>query len=211
MTINWYGEGCFKIQEDGVTLLIDPVDSSTGLSAPRFKSDIIIKTLMPALKPGKAKPETSDDGAHIVPGPGEYEIKGVGVSGWPLLKDSSEESLKCVYRVRFSDLTLGFLGSLSQFNEPEILEELGTVDILFIPGGGKPFIDQEAAAKLIRQIEPKLVIPTHFAVSGLKRKADSVADFLKEVGQKEKSEPEEKLTIKKKELGEKMRVVVLKI
>lgn len=209
MTINWYGEGCFKIQEGGITLLIDPVDITNGLSAPRFKSDIIIKTVMPALKPGKQTPEATDGEAHVVTGPGEYEIKGVGIYGWPLAKDSSAEALKSVYRIRFDDLTLGFLGGLSAANDPEIFEELGDIDMLFIPGGGKPYIDQEAAAKLIRQIEPRVVIPTHFAVPGLKRKAETVAEFLKEVGQK--AEPEEKLTIKKKDLTEKMRVVVLKL
>ena len=209
MTINWYGEGCFKIQEGGITLLIDPVESSSGLSAPRFKADIIIKTIMPALLPGKVKPETAADGGQVIPGPGEYEIKGASISGWPLLKESSKEFLKSVYRVRFDDLALGFLGNLTGNHEPEIFEELGDIDILFIPGGGKPFIDQEAAAKLIRQIEPRLVIPSFFHVPGLKRKAETVTDFLKELGHK--AEPEEKLTIKKRELGEKLRVVVLKV
>ena len=118
--------------------------------------------------------------------------------------------IKTVYHLKTEDLELGILGHLTEFNEPEILEELGHVDILFIPGGGKPFIDQEAAAKLIRQINPRLVIPSFFKVPGLKRKAEDSAEFLKEMGQK--VEAEEKLSVRGKELTqEKTKVVLLKV
>src|SRR3989344_696420 len=208
MQINWYGEGCFKLTEWPVTIMVDPFESSTGLSAPRFKADIVIKTLTPSLQPGKTHPTTHDGEMFNVAGPGEYEVKGISISGWPLIKDSSASFLKTVYRVKTDDITLGLLGHLSEAGEPEIFEELGDIDVLIIPGGGKPFISQEAAAKLIRQVSPRLVIPSFFHVAGLKRKADTAAEFLKEIGQK--AEPEEKLSIKKKDLGEKMRVVVLK-
>jgi hypothetical protein len=80
---------------------------------------------------------------------------------------------------------------------------------LIIPGGGKPFIDQSAAAKLIRQIEPKIVIPSFIKTPGLKRTAANESELLKELGQK--AEPVEKLSIKKKDLSDKMSVVVLKV
>jgi L-ascorbate metabolism protein UlaG (beta-lactamase superfamily) len=189
--------------------MVDPFESSTGLSAPRFKADIVIKTLTLSLKPGKAHPETHDGEMFNVSGPGEYEVKGISISGWPLLKDSSPDFLKSVYRVKTDDITIGLLGHLSEFSEPEIFEELGEIDVLMIPGGGTPFISQESSAKLIRQISPRIVIPCFFQVPGLKRKTADVSDFLKEIGQK--AEPEEKLSIKHKDLGEKMRVVVLKV
>ena len=83
----------------------------------------------------------------------------------------------------------------------EIQEEIGTPDILFIPVGGGNVIDEEKAVKIINQIEPRIVIPMHY------KKPD---DFLKEIG--EKVQPEEKLTIKKKDLpsAEDTKVVVLK-
>lgn len=210
MTINWYGEGCFKIVENGVIITTDPVESFTGLSSPRFKTDVVIKTMMNPLSPKDEKPIAQNDGETIViAGPGEYEVKGIQITGWPLMKSSGKDTLRSVFRIKTDDLTVGLLGHLAEFNEPEILEELGDIDILIIPGGGAPFIGQEAAAKLVRQIEPKIVVPSFFKVPGLKRKTEDASDFLKELGQK--AEPEEKLTIKKKELGEKMRTVVLKL
>ena len=210
MTINWYGEGCFKIVENGVTITTDPVESFTGLSAPRFKTDVILKTIMNPLSPEDDKPIAQNDGETVVvAGPGEYEVKGIQITGWPLMKSSGKDTLRSIFRIKTDDMTVGVLGHLAEFNEPEILEELGDIDVLLIPGGGSPFITAEAAAKLVRQIEPRVVIPCFFKVPGLKRKSDDVAEFLKELGMK--SQPTEKFSAKHKELGEKMQLVVLSI
>lgn len=208
MIINFYGEGCFKLQEGDTSILIDPIDSSSGLSAPKSAfATIVLKTLLEPPKPGEELPEGEKD-KKIISGAGEYEIKGITINGWPLLKDSSDKYIKNVFQIKWGDLTFGVLGHISEFNEPEILEELGEVDVLFIPGGGKPFLAQASAAKLVRQINPKVVVPSFFKLPGLKRKADPVDAFLKELGMKNK-EPQEKLSIKKKDLSEKTEVVVL--
>ena len=78
---------------------------------------------------------------------------------------------------------------------------------MIIPGGGEPYIKQSDAAKLIRQIEPRMVIPSFFKVPGLKRKSEDASEFLKELGMK--AEPVDKISIKHKELGEKLQVVLL--
>lgn len=210
MVINFYGEGCFKIQTGGLTIVTDPFESAVGLTPPRGKFDVVIKTLSSVPKTEEAPKVHEQEGENIIIGPGEYDVKGIFISGWQLEKDSGEGYFKTVYRVEAEDMALGFLGHISQFNEPEIIEELNGIDILFIPGGGKPFMDQEAASKLVRQINPKLVVPSFFKVKGLKRKADEVTDFLKEIGQKTAA-PQEKLTIKKKELPEKTGVIVLSL
>jgi len=209
MVINWYGEGCFKIQTGGLTIVVDPFDSSIGLTPPRGKSDIVIKTLMPAIDSETSKPMAATDSEEqVISGPGEYEIKGVVINGWPLMQDSSEAYLKSVFVIEAEEMRLGFVGHMSEFKDQEVLEELENIDILFVPAGGKPFLEQEAAGKLIRQIDPKMIVCSFFATPGLKRKADEVAVFLKENGYK--SEEQEKLTIKKKELTDKMQVVILK-
>lgn len=215
MQINWYGEGCFKLVENGVTITVDPVESFTGLTAPRFKTDVVIKTLMNPLSPEDEKPIAANDAdatiggseAIVIAGPGEYEIKGIQIIGWPLMKSSNKDVLRSIFKIKTDDLSVGLLGHLAGFNDPEILEELGDVDILIIPGGGEPYIKQADAAKLIRQIEPRMVIPSFFKVPGLKRKSDEIGEFLKELGMK--AEPVEKLSIKHKELGEKLQVTVL--
>ncbi|MDO8430043.1 MAG: MBL fold metallo-hydrolase [bacterium] len=205
MIINWYGEGCFKIQTGGITLITDPFESSIGLTPPRGKTEIILKTLTPW-------PMTEDEeGGKVIRGGGEYEIQGVTISGFSILGESSEKFFKTIYKVGAEDLTLGFLGHLSEEMPAEAQEPLKDVNILFIPAGGKPFINQEKAAKLIKQLNPKIVVASFFKTPGLKRASSDWRALADEMGQK--PEVEEKLTIRKKEVLEQkgIKLVVLKI
>ena len=70
MVISFYGENSFKIQSGEFTILTDPVDTSSGLTPPRFKYDILLKTLT-AFPPHETPP---DQGIAIY-GPGEYNIE----------------------------------------------------------------------------------------------------------------------------------------
>jgi len=211
MNITWYGEGCFKIVESGITLLVDPFEKETGLSVPRFKADILLKTVLKTPTQDEPKPLGGvQENIHLVTGPGQYEISGIKVNGWPLLKSSTENELHSAFKVITADLRLGFLGHLTNVGDPEIVEEFGDIDILFIPAGGDPYIDPSDAAKLIRQIGPRAVIPTFFQTQGLKRQAGELKDFLKEIGNVGEK-PTTKLSIKAKDLTEKMQVFVLDI
>ena len=99
---------------------------------------------------------------------------------------------------------MGFFGHISEELSPECLEIFSDADIVFLPAGGKPFIEIPAAAKLIRQLKPGLIVPTLFD------DPKDLKSFLKEFGKNE-AEPQEKLTIGKKELSkEKLLIGCLK-
>lgn len=205
MIINWYGEGCFKVQTGGLTLITDP-DVGPGLSSPRGKADITLKTLTSWPTPSAKKSEE-----QILVGPGEYEIKDLEISAFGLPKESTNKFFKTIYLVKAEGLNLCFLGHLADYPEPNILEKLKTIDVIFIPAGGGPFLKQESAAKLIKQLDAKIVVASFFKIPGLKRKSDDAKNFAKELSQR--LEPEEKLVIKKKEVAEQkgIRLVVLKV
>jgi L-ascorbate metabolism protein UlaG (beta-lactamase superfamily) len=88
---------------------------------------------------------------------------------------------------------------------------LGQVDVLMIPVGGQETISASRAVSIVEQIEPSLVIPMHYKVTGVKMKLDSVDKFLKEMGISQKKTVD-KLTFKKKDLsGKEMEVSLMKI
>ena len=207
MVITWYGEGCFKIQSGESVVLTDPFEPNSGLTAPRFKADIILKTLSPF-----PLAETSlDDTEKIVFGAGEYNFKDINIWGFNLEKESTENFIKSSYLIEIENIKLFLMGHASETPEPSVLERLEDVGILIIPGGGKPFINQKIAVKTIKQIEPKIVIPSFYKIPGLKRTAEDLKEFLEEFNHK-KYEPQEKLTIKNKELSEikSTQIVILK-
>ncbi len=211
MVITFYGEGCFKVQSGDLVVLTDPFDKNTGLTPPRFKSDITLKTLtlIPIIDQ-----QIDESIGHPIWGPGEYNIKDVNINGFLLSGESSEKFLKTVYLAEVENIKLCFLGHISEAPEPAILERLGEIDILFIPAGGAPFINQKSAAKLIKQIQPKIVVPCFFKIPSLKRTADKLETFLDEFnGSKTKeSEGQDKLVIKKKDLDnvKKTELMILK-
>ncbi len=197
MVINWYGEGCFKVQIGDFTLVTDVFDSKLGLNPARGKFDVLLKTI--CAWPMPENENEKEEGAILV-GPGEYEIKGFEIKGIPLVKESSDKFFKTVYLVKTEDANLCFLGHIADYPDEDTLEELEHIDVLFIPAGGKPFIKQELAAKLVKQINPKIVVPMFLKVPGLKRQSEDIKDFVDELGIK--SENEEKLSVKKKDLAE---------
>lgn len=206
MTISFYGENCFKIQAGDLTVLTDPIDPKSGLTPPRFKFDILLKTLSPF------PPQEKQKDVVVISGPGEYDLKNVIIRGFLSENEITEKILKTIYTAIIEDVKFCFLGHLSDAPTPSIMEHLADIDVMFIPAGGKPFIDQKKAVKLIRQVHPKIAIPTFYRIPGLKRPGDDLKIFIEEFNH-HKVEPQEKLTIKKKDLAtiKPTQLVVLKI
>ena len=103
---------------------------------------------------------------------------------------------------------------MGDLGQRELTEEqidlIGDVDILMIPVGGVASQDASGASKIISQIEPKIVIPMHYALPKLKVKFDDVEKFLKVMGKKG-IEEQAKLSIKAKDLpAEETEIVILK-
>lgn len=188
MTISWYGEACFLLEAGGVRILTDPPSSDTGLAAPRLKADILILS-KPADVPGASSE------AFVITDPGEYEIKDVSVQGVSVPIKNKPHT---VYLIEMDGIKIAHLGYLAEELSGEQLEALKDPDIIILPVGGEDVLDTEAAAKVIKEVEPRLVVPSLFSVKGLKRKAAPLSEFMKEVSAKEQPQP--KLTIKKKDL-----------
>ncbi|MBI2122345.1 MAG: MBL fold metallo-hydrolase [Candidatus Sungbacteria bacterium] len=212
MVINWLGQACFKIQSGEFVMVIDPFSKEIGFVPPRFRADAVLVTHA-HFDHSNSDSLTGDP--FIISGPGEYEVKGIYVEGIETFHDASrgkERGMNTVYRIELEGLRLAHLGDFGESAmRDETVEALGDIDILMLPVGGRFTVDADAAAKVVKQIEPRYVIPMHFKIPGLKINLDSADAFLKEMGAA-KIEAQEKFVIKKKDIGEeeKTEVVLLK-
>ena len=205
MVITWYGKNCFKLQSGELVLLTDPFEKESKLQPFRGRADIIIRTVA---QTSSVKRQTSSESEVFeVDSAGEYEIKNIVVKGWPLrqAQGGPTQNLRSGYLVEMDDLKIVLLGYLTDESEIKNIQEyLEDADILFLPASGKPFLGVSAAAKLIRQLKPSLVVPALF------EDFKQLKPFLKELGRNE-VEPQEKLTISKKDLSkEKLLIGCLK-
>ena len=199
--IYWAGQSCFEIsvsnsKDHEATIVIDPFDEKTGLKVPNLSADILLVTHqhhdhnnVKAVK-----------GEHfLIDGPGEYEIKGVFIQGIPAFHDDEEGKKRgqnTIYTIEAEEMRFCHLGDLGQKQlTDEQLERIDGIDVLMIPVGGEYTIDSVAAQKVIAQIEPKIVIPMHYALPKLDLKVDGVDKFLKTMG-KPAVTPQDKLTVK---------------
>ena len=100
------------------------------------------------------------------------------------------------------------LGDLGHVLTAEQVAEIDGVDVLLVPVGGISTIDAIQAAQIVRQLEPKIVIPMHYKTDAIKRELETADRFLKEMGVKE-AIPQPKLIVNKNSLPLAMQVVVL--
>ncbi|MDP2704323.1 MAG: MBL fold metallo-hydrolase [bacterium] len=180
MIITHLGDTYFKIQSGSFTLLIDPQNSRSFKGA-----NVIINTERPAIV---AREKNEEESFFWIENEGEYEVGGVKIEGWTLECSKKEKTISA-YRLSVEDIAVGIIGPTGKEPAPEVLEKLQGVDVLILPGGGAPSIEEEEAVKLVRQIEPGFVIPSG---NGSKK-------FFTELGQTPKVE--EKLVLKKKDVS----------
>ncbi len=204
MQIQYFGLSSFKITTKEAVTITDPFHKDSGLVAPRGAADILVladrqNSLYSAASGISGNPFLMDT-------PGEYDVKGVTVTGIPL---KQEEKYVTVFLIESEDIRILNLTHIKDWNMKEAeLEELGEIDILILPVGGNTVLSASSAAKVVNEIEPKIVIPSHYKTKDLILDLDPLEKFLKEMGGK--SEPMEKLTVKKKDLQEEgTKVVVL--
>lgn len=210
MDIYWYGQACFKIKGKNATVIIDPFDSEfVGLKLPKdMDSNIAIKTHD---HKDHSNIESVTGDPVLITGPGEYEIKGVSVTGVGLFHDSkegAERGKNTIYNINIDNLNIVHLGDLGHILTEDQAEEVGNCDILLIPVGSVFTIDGKMASEVVSQLEPRIVIPMHYKVEGLKFDLEPVENFLKEMGV-ENAVPQPKLSITKDKLPEEPQVIVL--
>ena len=204
MVISYAGGECFKVSQGDLTLSFNPPAKESTLASAKFGADIALVSLDHPDFNGSENAAFGERQPFVIEGPGEYEIKDVAVRGFatPATYDK-KQTINTVYSVALEGMNLCFLGALSSAELPASAKsELDDIDVLFLPVGGSDVLGHAQAYKLAVQLEPKVIIPMHYDSSSLKA-------FLKEAGA-EGTKPEEKLTIKKKDLdGKEAEVVVL--
>lgn len=162
------------------TLVVDPKLSVAGLK------DIVIKDAIEVATEARFA-VNGPDAKIVIEGPGEYgvgdfDIKGIAAQRH--LDSAAQPKVSTIYRVGIGDVRIGLIGNIYEKLTEDQLEELGVIDILIIPVGGNGYtLDATGAVNLIGKIDPKLVIPVHYADSTLSYEVpqDSLEVFVKEL------------------------------
>ena len=209
MEILWYGHACFRLKDRVSTLVTDPFDKSLGLVLPRVVADIVTVSNQ---SPHHNCVSAVKGDSKVVDSPGEYEIGGTFVTGVRMIdKDNSETNGRPqnnVFVVYMDNMAICHMGDLTHVPTQRQVEDMGNIDILLIPVAGKKALSAAQAAEVISLIEPYIVIPMHYSVSGINIELDTVDKFLKEMGVAQ-VDPVSALKITKSTLPEETQIVLL--
>ncbi len=208
MEISWLGHSCFRIKGSQTTVITDPYSPDEGYHLGKPTAHIVTVSHGHS---DHAYVRGIGGEPRVVNRPGEYEIRGVLIIGIATYHDAEEgrsRGRNTIYLIQIDEVLVCHLGDLGHVLTAGQVEEIGNVDVLLLPVGGVYTIDAPLAAEVVRQLEPKVVIPMHYQTPALKWSLEPVGRFLREIGVKEiKSQP--KLSLTKASLPESTRVFLL--
>lgn len=195
---------------------MDPFSEYVGFSLPSLSADIV--TVSHNHPDHNASSKVGGTARRpkpfIIDAAGEYEVGGISVFGVPAFHDDTkgtERGRNNIFTVLVDGVRICHLGDLGHELTQSMIEDIGEIDVLMVPVGGVFTLDPATAVKVIRSLEPSLIIPMHFKTDMHKQdlfgELKTVADFLKEYGVE--VSPVDKLELDESSLPEETEVVVL--
>lgn len=179
MVITWLGHSCFLIETTtGKKILIDPYDSTLGNSPYKGSVDIVtishnhfdhnyIKDLNP--------------GFITLTAPGTFQTKDILIQGFPSYHDKVKgfkRGSNVIFTYETDNFKLCHLGDLGHMLENEVIDMIGSIDVLFIPIGSNFTIDAEVAHGLCKKLQSKIIIPMHYKTSFLSYPGEGIEKFI---------------------------------
>jgi hypothetical protein len=197
MDLQFHGANCISFTHKGSRIVIDDNLAELGAKSVTKADDVALFT--------GAHGDAGGPARLTLDSPGEYEVSDVSVAGIAARAHIDEGGLNAtMFKLATGDVSVLVTGHIYPDLTPEELEAIGIIDLLIVPVGGNGYtLDPVGALKLIKEIEPKLVVPTHYADPALKYPVPqkSLADALKELAMEPK-ETVSKLKLKPGELSD---------
>lgn len=205
MELSFYGANCLRLVTKKATIVVDDNLAKVGLKSITKPDDISLRTSVKLIP--------KHDSKFSADLPGEYEIAGVVIHGVGARAhmDKEGEHTSVIYTVEADDIKVAVIGHIYPELSEDQLEQIGLVDIAVIPVGNSGYtMDGIGALKVIKALEPKVVIPTHFADKAVNYEVPQteLAEALKAIGM-ETTETVDKYKPKPAELTDTARLVVL--
>lgn len=214
MDLTWLGHACFRVRGREVTILTDPFEGADWGYAPVATTANVVTISND--HPHHAGVSGIEGKPRVLRGPGEYEIGGALIWGVRTIQRRDESNGRrspknTAFVIQLEELTVCHLGDLS--DAPLSAEELSRIkdaDVLLVPVGGNCTINATQAAAVVAQVEPKLIVPMHYATEETRGflPLDDIDRFCKELGATETT-PRQRLSVTPSSLPSEPTVVLL--
>jgi len=155
MIIAYLGHSCFKLEENGASLVTDPYapGSVPGLSPVRTSAGQVI------CSHGHADHNAANE-VKIIGTANKFDVELISSFHDP--EGGRLRGLNDIAVIKTDGKKYVHMGDIGCDPGEEAIGKIRNCDVLFIPVGGFYTIDHKEALDLIRKINPKITIPMHF-------------------------------------------------
>lgn len=131
--------------------------------------------------PNQEKPEWSFSKQKMARS--NHAVWVTGIPAWHDDTEGTQRGANTLFLVEVDGVRIVHCGDLGQpqFTD-EQMKTLGKVDVLLIPVGGVYTVDGAQAADLVRQLNPRIVVPIHYKTPNLIYDLQGVQGFLEALG-----------------------------
>ena len=205
MDIQFYGANCVTLATKHARLVVDDNLADLGGKPVIKAGDIALFTGAHA-DPAQPTKVTLDQ-------PGEYEVSGISIYGIAARghMDEADKKTATMYKVIADEVRCLFVGHVYPELTDAQLETIGMIDVMIVPVGGNGYtLDGVGALALVKKIEPKIIVPTHYDAQGLNFSVpqQTLQQALQALGM-EPAETVAKLKLKAGTLGDMTKLIVL--
>ncbi|MBV4418805.1 MBL fold metallo-hydrolase [Clostridium tyrobutyricum] len=179
MKVTWLGHSSFILEDsNNIKVLTDPFDDSTGYKV--FEGTVDTVTISHHhFDHDYTKKITY---SNIIDKTGDFNFQNISIKGFPSYHDKvkgAKRGKNIIFIIEMDGYRLCHLGDLGYVLSKEEINNLKSIDVLFIPVGGNFTIDGKEAAEVAKLIHPHIIIPMHYKTPDLSFELDGLETFLK--------------------------------
>ena len=207
MDLAYLGHSSFRLHASGMVVVTDPFPESLGLRMDGRAAAVVTVS--------NTHPHHSSVGAvggapKVFRAPGEYEYNGIVVRGvmTPLPAGVPHERRNVAYTIEMDGINVCHLGDLALPLTTRQMDELKPVDVVLAPASGQCAISPDQALQTIQDLDPRIVIPMHYAHGQVGVTLGGPEALLRRLGQDE-VQPQPRLVVTSGNLPADLRVNLL--
>lgn len=160
--IQYFGRACVRVRGKEGIVIYDPQPRRTANDAARLSGHVVTLSTRDTNRADAVSVKPQKERVFVVDGPGEYEVSGIMIHGTRTYRDNNGKegrNYNTVYVVHLDDLAFCHLGELGHDLSRTQIEDLGEVDVLFVPAYSS--LPPAKLAEIAAAIEPRAIIPLY--------------------------------------------------
>lgn len=186
--IQYIGRSCVRVRGKEGIVICDPRPQSqrTPNDNARLNGHVVTLSTHDTTHVDAAGVKPLKERVFVVDGPGEYEVQGIMIHGTRTYRDANGKEGRnhnTVYVVHLDELAFCHLGELGHDLTTAQIEDMGAVDVLFVPTYGS--LPPAKLVEIAAAIEPRAIIPLYDTAEQLDKLAHEFG--LKEWSAQEKA------------------------